>query len=609
MRRVFVSSTSVDLREHRNAVRDAILTLGLHPIMMEHFPAMDAGALEVCRQKVHEADLFVGVYAHRYGYIPQGAAQSITEMEYDWARARDIPCYVYVVDRAYPWPDDLRDPENTALLDAFKARVGKELVWSTFTTPDSLAAKVTQSLAQHSGEQPAVNRGVVLAVVALLLMVLAAGAAFALNNSAQQTQNASATATAANAPVVMPPGFNVAVAGIGLVEEDGEARRDALADDITDILYAELQAVDAIDHVAQRSTPGVGYVLAAEAAARQQQAAEIAERTNADVVVYGSATRSADGFYINYAPEVYISAKFSALEPDFSGSESFGDTIQLLIGGSNTDTLVGQRVQVIQEYLRGLELYLLGEFSESRAAFERAAALSPEPVPILYVSAANAALRESTADADAALALNDAALEARPQYARALIGRGAALYRMGVNGITSGAAGAYDAALRLPTGITCRANPPQDAQRLLDLAEVCYREAQSSPDQIPENDIEIKSSFGLSQLYALRAEVRYTEDTAVTLQLARDAAARVLTVYDAGDAAAQARTRILAAQAHAVIAETWVTSDLSASIDHYQQATALLQEDVNQRYNALFITAYAERIAALERAQETASDR
>ena len=93
MLKVFISSTSVDLKDYRSAVRDAIMVLNMHPVMMEHFPAMDADAVEACKQKVLDCDVFVGIYAHRYGYVPLTETKSITELEYDWAAEGDLVHY------------------------------------------------------------------------------------------------------------------------------------------------------------------------------------------------------------------------------------------------------------------------------------------------------------------------------------------------------------------------------------------------------------------------------------------------------------------------------------------------------------------------------------
>ena len=152
---VFISSTSDDLREHRRAVKEAVLDLGLHPIMMENFPAEGAIAVDRCRRAAHEADIFVGIYAHRYGWIPgpdQGGRDdlSITALEYEWAAARGIPRLCFVIERDFPWPHTPPhvdpEPEKRDRLDQLKARIGAETIRGTFTTPDNLVSGVLAAL-------------------------------------------------------------------------------------------------------------------------------------------------------------------------------------------------------------------------------------------------------------------------------------------------------------------------------------------------------------------------------------------------------------------------------------------------------------------------------
>ncbi len=58
--RVLISSTAIDLVDHRNAVEDAILRLEHLPIGMERFGAIARPPLEVCREKVLGADAVFG---------------------------------------------------------------------------------------------------------------------------------------------------------------------------------------------------------------------------------------------------------------------------------------------------------------------------------------------------------------------------------------------------------------------------------------------------------------------------------------------------------------------------------------------------------------------
>src|SRR2546425_568987 len=67
--KVMISSTARDLPEHRQKVMDACMHLGMfYPDMMENLNATDANALEVSLRIVDRADLYVGVFAFRYGY-------------------------------------------------------------------------------------------------------------------------------------------------------------------------------------------------------------------------------------------------------------------------------------------------------------------------------------------------------------------------------------------------------------------------------------------------------------------------------------------------------------------------------------------------------------
>ncbi|MBZ0282568.1 MAG: DUF4062 domain-containing protein [Anaerolineae bacterium] len=155
--KVFISSTSTDLRAHREKVRDIVLALGFFPVMMEMFPAMDADAVKACRDKVYEADLFVGIYAHRYGYIPQNSEISITEMEFNWATERGIPRLCFLIDPNKEWSGEVEQGAAQDKLLAFKSRLSATLVRATFDTPDDLALEVSIALQVYRGGQPAVK--------------------------------------------------------------------------------------------------------------------------------------------------------------------------------------------------------------------------------------------------------------------------------------------------------------------------------------------------------------------------------------------------------------------------------------------------------------------
>jgi tetratricopeptide (TPR) repeat protein len=173
---VFISSTSRDLGEYREAVDRAIRRLELRPINMDDFGSQPGGASGVSLREVAKADMFVGIIARRYGYVPHEGAASITEQEYDEAVRRQVPRLMYLLDPAYAWPEERIEQGEVAQskLAAFRIRVESQDVRSFFTSPEDLAAKVTADLVKLVDEQHRQDRrlrGIITTVVVGLLLV------------------------------------------------------------------------------------------------------------------------------------------------------------------------------------------------------------------------------------------------------------------------------------------------------------------------------------------------------------------------------------------------------------------------------------------------------
>src|SRR5438094_744813 len=67
-----ISSTPVDLPEHRAAVQDAIISMEHHPVAMEHGSAeWNSDAIKFSLEKVDQSQVYLGIFGERYGYIPQ----------------------------------------------------------------------------------------------------------------------------------------------------------------------------------------------------------------------------------------------------------------------------------------------------------------------------------------------------------------------------------------------------------------------------------------------------------------------------------------------------------------------------------------------------------
>jgi len=148
-KRVFISSTGLDLGDYREVARDVCNSLQLIPLMMEYFEAMGLGATQGSKKMLDQADLYVGIFAYRYGYIEKGYDKSVTEVEFDYAEERKLERLCFVVDPKHPWPTDALDFDNHKQMQAFKRRVEETLIRGRFTTSDSLKALLMQALAPH----------------------------------------------------------------------------------------------------------------------------------------------------------------------------------------------------------------------------------------------------------------------------------------------------------------------------------------------------------------------------------------------------------------------------------------------------------------------------
>ena len=70
MSRIYVSSTFSDLQDQREAVYRALRRLGHDVVAMEDYVASDQRPLDRCLDDVASSDVYIGIVAWRYGYVP-----------------------------------------------------------------------------------------------------------------------------------------------------------------------------------------------------------------------------------------------------------------------------------------------------------------------------------------------------------------------------------------------------------------------------------------------------------------------------------------------------------------------------------------------------------
>jgi hypothetical protein len=115
--KVFISSTSEDLKDYRAVARLTVLDVGWFPEMMEHFGAMPEATVEACYKKLVGCDLMILILAWRQGWVPakeQGGngEDSVTALELQFAREHQIPVLAFMADKS--WPGDLWEDTDVA---------------------------------------------------------------------------------------------------------------------------------------------------------------------------------------------------------------------------------------------------------------------------------------------------------------------------------------------------------------------------------------------------------------------------------------------------------------------------------------------------------------
>ncbi len=151
---VMISSTIRDLPDHREQAKDACLRTSFFPVMMEQSPAAPRDAVTESLRLVESAPVYIGIYAHRYGFVPEDDAInpdriSVTEMEYLHAKKLGKERLIFVMHDDHPMKSgDIDKGDKAAKLQAFKDRVMGENIVQFFKSPEDLRAHIVQSLAQ-----------------------------------------------------------------------------------------------------------------------------------------------------------------------------------------------------------------------------------------------------------------------------------------------------------------------------------------------------------------------------------------------------------------------------------------------------------------------------
>lgn len=148
MTKVYLSATYGDLKECRAAVLAALTQLQVSVVGMEHYSAADQRPLERCLADVDASDIYVGVFAWRYGFVPAGQDRSITELEYRQAVLRGKLCLIFLIQETASWPM-IHIDRGPALerVEALRTELMERHTCGFFEASSDLALKVATAVA------------------------------------------------------------------------------------------------------------------------------------------------------------------------------------------------------------------------------------------------------------------------------------------------------------------------------------------------------------------------------------------------------------------------------------------------------------------------------
>ena len=142
---IFLSSTFLDFKELREEIAIRLRDVfGAHLLVMETSGSDDAPPVVSSVRRVRESDVFVGIYARRYGSVDAATGKSITELElYEAERSLSAgtltAILLYLLDETASWPISLceTDPEAVANLASLRDH-SRQHTYTPFHDPTDL---------------------------------------------------------------------------------------------------------------------------------------------------------------------------------------------------------------------------------------------------------------------------------------------------------------------------------------------------------------------------------------------------------------------------------------------------------------------------------------
>ncbi|MDQ3805592.1 MAG: DUF4062 domain-containing protein, partial [Acidobacteriota bacterium] len=146
---VMISSTILDLTEHRQAAKDACIEQCMLPLMMEYTPPVDKNVIQMSLGLVDQCEIYLCIVGGRYGDVPPGYDKSVTQMEYERAVEKGKVRLIFIMGKDHTPKIRYRHRQlHRAQFEEFKKRLMAERFIGYFNSVDDLHIKIVNSLAE-----------------------------------------------------------------------------------------------------------------------------------------------------------------------------------------------------------------------------------------------------------------------------------------------------------------------------------------------------------------------------------------------------------------------------------------------------------------------------
>jgi tetratricopeptide (TPR) repeat protein len=144
--RVYLSSTYQDLIEFRRKVAETLTKLGYEVIGMEGYVASDDRPVDKCIADVRAADIYIGIFAWRYGFVPPGHDHSITELEYRAASQAGKERLIFLTRDDALWPANQIERDAEPQVERLRNELRLAHIVEFFATANELATSVVTAV-------------------------------------------------------------------------------------------------------------------------------------------------------------------------------------------------------------------------------------------------------------------------------------------------------------------------------------------------------------------------------------------------------------------------------------------------------------------------------